>query len=182
MFHPSGGLASYTTATASSIRRRTTPGTGPDHIGSRKTSDDDVLGLTYGYDAVGHVTSIQDHRGGTTSATFDYDDLDRLTTANGAWGSLAWEYDVIGNRLLQTKNGVDTHYDYTTTNHLDHTSGGQAESFTYDAAGLLHGRTAAAATGTRRTACRSKPRSPARRPGTGTTRTASASGRSLAAR
>ena len=137
VFHPSGGLASYTTGngvvhtTTYDARYRT------DHIGSRKTSDDDVLGLTYGYDAVGHVTSIQDHRGGTTSATFDYDDLDRLTTANGAWGSLAWEYHVIGNRLLQTKNGVDTHYDYTTTNHLDHTSGGQAESFTYDAAGLL---------------------------------------------
>ena len=41
------------------------------------------------------------------------------------------------------------------------------------------GRTAGAATGTRRTTCRRQPWSAARRPGTGTTRTASASGRSL---
>jgi RHS repeat-associated protein len=72
------------------------------------------------------------------SATYEYDALDRLITATGPWGALAFEYDPIGNRKKQTHNGTDTTYDYSpSTNQLTSTGGGQVEAFTYDPAGRL---------------------------------------------
>jgi RHS repeat-associated protein len=37
-----------------------------------------------------------------------------LTSANGPWGSLAWSYDRIGNRLSETRDGWTDTYVYTT--------------------------------------------------------------------
>lgn len=133
-FHPSGGLASYTTgngivhAVTYDARYR------PAHI----TGSGSALDLTYHYDGVGNILQIDDTRQNMTSV-FHYDDaLDRLTSATGPWGSLSWSYDAIGNRTLQTKNSVDTTYTYTTANRLDHTTtGGQTENFQYNNAGLL---------------------------------------------
>ena len=137
-----GGLEDYTTGNGvvHSIdydgRQRT------HHIGSTKTTTDDVLGLTYGYDDVGNVETIQDHDS-AKSSSFGYDALNRLQTALGPWGSLTWGYDAIGNRLSQTKvdpnnNTITTSYGYTSTNRLDHqTTGGDTETFHYDDAGRL---------------------------------------------
>jgi YD repeat-containing protein len=132
-FHPSGGLASYTTgnglAHAITYDARYRP--------YQMTGSGGALNLTYHYDAVGNVTQIDDPRQNMTSV-FYYDDmLDRLTRATGPWGSLSWTYDAIGNRASQTKNGVETLYSLTSSNRLDHTTGGQVEAFEYDAAGLL---------------------------------------------
>ena len=85
-----------------------------------------MLGLTDGYDGAGHVTSIQDARP-AMSATFGYDALDRLEFATGVWGALMWQCDAIGNRTVQTNNGVDTIFTYTAANQLDHTTGGQRD-------------------------------------------------------
>ena len=132
-FHPSGGLASYTTANGIVHAVTYDARYRPEHI----TGSGGALDLTYTYDGVGNVLQIADTRQNMTSG-FTYDSRDRLETANGAWGALSWQYDAIGNRTLQTKNSVETTYTYTTANRLDHTTtGGQTESFGYNDVGFL---------------------------------------------
>ena len=70
------------------------------------------LDLVYDHDEVGNVLSIADARGGSWNQTFTYDALDRLETANGPYGAIAFAYDMHGN---MTSQGSDTFtYDSTT--------------------------------------------------------------------
>jgi RHS repeat-associated protein len=55
--------------------------------------------LTYGFDAANNVLSIKDGVTSGNSQAFGYDVLNRLTSATGAYGKLAYQYDAIGNRL-----------------------------------------------------------------------------------
>ena len=85
-----------------------------------------ALQLTYGnYDAVGNVRVIGDNRSGMTQ-TFGYDVLDRLQTANGLYGSIAYDYDAHGNRQ---SNATATYgYDAVTLR----LSSQNGNTFTYD--------------------------------------------------
>jgi RHS repeat-associated protein len=57
-------------------------------VKDRVTGNGSFQDLTYGYDRVGNVTSIDDHMiGGTAGRTFQYDDLSRLIYAQGAFGT-----------------------------------------------------------------------------------------------
>ncbi len=125
-YHPSGAVKAYDAGNGTQFRATlddlrywpTTITSGP-------------LDLTYGaYDLTGNVGSIADARP-EFSQTFTYDALDRLKTAAGAYGSLAYAYDVHGNR--QTFNGTSYTYDVGTlrlTSQDDRT-------FTYDNNGNL---------------------------------------------
>lgn len=93
------------------------------------------------------VDSIIDNRfPGTTppftfsaqSQLFTYTPSNRLATAVGYYGSLAWTYDANGNRASETANGVVSSYAYPSTSNrlLSITPAGQtARTFSYDAAG-----------------------------------------------
>jgi YD repeat-containing protein len=63
---------------------------------------------------------------------WSYDDLNRLSTANGPWGTLSYTYDIVGNRLSETVNGTATTYTIGTYNKL---SSAGSVSFTYDSDG-----------------------------------------------
>lgn len=64
------------------------------------------LYLAYYYDeTIGNVTAIDDSRGTAWRQTFDYDALDRLTSATGSYGALTYTYDEHGNMKTQ---GADT--------------------------------------------------------------------------
>jgi RHS repeat-associated protein len=79
-----------------------------------------VMNNAYGIDNNGNILSI------TPGRSYTYDNLDRLLTASGSWGSLTWSYDGVGNRL--SENG--SNYDYpTNSNRLTAANG---ISFTYD--------------------------------------------------
>jgi YD repeat-containing protein len=83
--------------------------------------------------------SIADPRPGA-SQSFAIDALDRLSVANGPWGSLTWTYDASGNRLSETGAAGLTTYTYGTgTQQLYATEGVHWESFGYDPAGRLTG-------------------------------------------
>src|SRR5262249_38482175 len=72
------------------------------------------------------------------SQTFDYDAFDRLTVANGAYGSLSYGYDATGNRLSEVRNAATTQYAYDpASNRMTGTSGAANEAFSYDAVGQL---------------------------------------------
>ncbi len=53
-----------------------------------------LLDLNYAYDANGNPTSVN-----SGQETYGYDDVNRLTTAGGPFGTLSYSYDQVGNRL-----------------------------------------------------------------------------------
>src|SRR3989441_2290519 len=68
-------------------------GATPDALAQATT----IQNLTYGYDNKGNVTTITDTING--NQTFGYDELNRLTSATGPYGSQTYSYDEIGNML-----------------------------------------------------------------------------------
>ena len=95
-----------------------------------------VQNLSYTHDPNGNITGIKDNLNPTKNKTFTYDALDRLTGGTGPWGSLAWTYDPVGNRMTQVENGAASTYSYQAgTNKLTGVSGPSPLSFTFDANG-----------------------------------------------
>ena len=90
--------------------------------------------------AAGNITSIQDALDPAYNRTFQYDDLNRLTVANGGaslWGNGAYTYDAMGNLLTSSvgnrsltayPNGPNPRYSGVTEN-------GVTRQISYDAAG-----------------------------------------------
>ncbi|MGA8855844.1 MAG: RHS repeat-associated core domain-containing protein, partial [Candidatus Bathyarchaeia archaeon] len=84
-----------------------------------------LLDLNYAYDANGNPTGVN---GG--GETYGYDELNRLTSASGPFGTLSYSYDQVGNRLSEVVNGTGTTtYSYGNYNKL--LSAGSA-TYTYD--------------------------------------------------
>jgi len=104
------------------------------------------LDWSYSTDAIGNVLSITNQLEPTSSRVFDYEEYQYfLKGAAGPWGSLAWTYDRIGNRLSETRDGVTSTYGYRlnaateNTSQLRSVNSDQAVQarFFYDAAGNL---------------------------------------------
>jgi YD repeat-containing protein len=95
------------------------------------------LNVTYTYDHVGNVTSLQDNRdpgfAGTHSSQFSYDLLDRITAVTG-FGATTFDYTPGGDR--NWAGPINFHYD-ATTRRLMSLSGGASGSFSYNAIGSL---------------------------------------------
>lgn len=107
-------------------------------IATRVTSSNQQ-NLTYVHDPVGNITSIADTLF-TASRTFTYDDLNRLLTASGTFGSgqsqqnCTYGYNAIGN--IVNKCGVT--YSYNDAMHPSAvTSISSGKSYTYDANGNM---------------------------------------------
>jgi YD repeat-containing protein len=66
-----------------------------------------------------------------------YDDLDRLTSAAGGYGSYTYTYDSAGNRLSQAGGGISTAYSYAArSNQLTRvTTNAGSQSLGYDKGG-----------------------------------------------
>ncbi|HWW61699.1 MAG TPA: RHS repeat-associated core domain-containing protein [Thermoanaerobaculia bacterium] len=100
-----------------------------------------LASYSYGHDAAGNVTAIQDLQNAAFSRTFGYDDLNRLVSANTSgspWGAGSFVYDAMGNMLSQTLGGNVTTFAYhgsTPKLTSSSTTGQPTESVTYDAAG-----------------------------------------------
>ncbi|MFZ5929838.1 MAG: RHS repeat-associated core domain-containing protein [Pseudomonadota bacterium] len=92
--------------------------------------------LTYSYDPAGNITAIADAVTPARNQRFAYDDLNRLTTANGVYGAYGYSYDLSGNRIAQSRPAANDAYSIAlSSNRLLQISGGTIRSFTYDAAG-----------------------------------------------
>jgi YD repeat-containing protein len=63
------------------------------------------------------------------SESYGYDQLDRLTSNTGAWGSISYTYDATGNMLSKGPAG----YTYDTINRL--TRVGASDDYEYDSNG-----------------------------------------------
>lgn len=104
--------------------------------------------LTYGYDAANNVKTITDAVTPANSQTLGYDNLNRLNSAAGNYGSLAYNYDTNGNRLYQTVAPATT-YTYTPDSNLLATvkTGGVTQTIGTTAAGNINSFSPATSTG-----------------------------------
>jgi RHS repeat-associated protein len=66
-----------------------------------------IQDLSYQFDNVGNIKNLSDYVN-TASQSFNYDDLDRLVTAAGNYGTFTYSYDSIGN--MTSKEGVSLTY------------------------------------------------------------------------
>ena len=97
-----------------------------------------LMDLGYTMDAVGNITAIADGIDAAKNQSFGYDDLYRLTSAGGAYGTIGYTYDDVGNRLTKTENGQTDTFQYIAgTNRLQQVSGANPQSFTFDSAGNM---------------------------------------------
>jgi RHS repeat-associated protein len=91
----------------------------------------------YQYTATGLVQNVTDNVAPTASQNFVYDELQRLTNAQGKYGVLNYAYDKVGNRLSLTGTSV-TDYSYLYgTNKLFEVNGEQTINYAYDDAGNI---------------------------------------------
>lgn len=92
-------------------------------------ADTNVMRDHYGYDKNGNVTSIADEmQDGLGSRTMQYDDLDRLWTADAPrmWGSASYQYDLLDNIRSSTVGGRSITYGYDSRNRLESLSSNTA--------------------------------------------------------
>lgn len=102
-------------------------------------SSTDVQNLDYGYDYAGNLTGITDNVNSGRSETYTVDDLNRLHTASGAYGSYTYTFD--NNGGMATKSDGTTTYTTTnvsSSNLPDHISDGtNTRSFTWTSNGNM---------------------------------------------
>ena len=122
-------------------------------ISSIRLTDSDTVeplyDVNYDYDAVSNITHISDQLNQSQSQNFAYDDLYRLTSADGHYGRVEYDYDKVGNRLQRRHTDADTaeamveEYDYAhDSNRLlsvaKHTAANTRERLlSYDAVGNI---------------------------------------------
>jgi RHS repeat-associated protein len=94
---------------------------------------------TYGYDPNRNLTSVTGTNTPWYSQTFGYDQLNRLTSAAGRYGSIAYTYDDVGNRLTRYTDGtIETYTYFPGTNSLEQITGGtNPRTFAYDPNGNI---------------------------------------------
>ena len=80
----------------------------------------------YNYDGVGNIESISDSTDSQYNRTLNYDGINRLTSANGPWGSGSINYDSIGNIKYQAFGTNQLSYIYDASNRLQSISGGRS--------------------------------------------------------
>jgi YD repeat-containing protein len=93
---------------------------------------------TFTYDNNGNLTSIDSPSLPYHNRVYDYDDLDRLTHAEGPWGIIDYTYDDVGNRLTKSVDSTTETYSYIPgTNIIDSVANGTAVTYTHDANGNI---------------------------------------------
>lgn len=93
---------------------------------------------SYSYDGVGNLTSIRDSVDADYNRTLGYDNINRLVSSNGPWGSGSITYGGNGNILTQKFGGPTLSYIYDSNNKLTSTKNeGATNYYSYDAYGNI---------------------------------------------
>ena len=135
-YHPSGAVAGYTLANG--IVHSMTPNLRglPETV-----SEAGVVQDVYNYDANGNVGSITDQLEGLATRSMGYDALDRLTTANGIWGTGGFTYDVLDNIRTSAIGARKLTHNYDTgTNRFSGVTDSAVVNIGYDANGNITSR------------------------------------------
>ncbi|MCG8487333.1 MAG: HYR domain-containing protein, partial [Chromatiales bacterium] len=108
-YHPNGQMASMQYANGVS----TTTTLNQRQLVETIQAGADIVDYLYNYDGAANLTSVQDRIRPQNNLTLDYDEVNRLTVANGSWGSGTYSYTPHGD-LATTTLGDETvsrHYD-----------------------------------------------------------------------
>jgi len=95
-----------------------------------------AIDIDYDYYSRGNVQKITNNLYSSKTQNFDYDDLDRLTDFDGAWGSGSFTYSSSGNRQTKNAGGYGTTYSYS-NNRLSSASGAEEGTYSYYGNGSL---------------------------------------------
>ena len=96
--------------------------------------------LTYGYDFLGNIKNITDANESSYNRSFSYDNVDRLTVANGIWGTGAIFYDELGNIKSKTIGSHSLTYSYVgQPNRIASITGSETYDYSYDQYGNITG-------------------------------------------
>ena len=95
------------------------------------------LSSDYLYDPAGNLTAIDDSVEPGMNRTLGYDAINRLTGANGSWGTGTIAYDGAGNITNQSLGSFLLNYSYDGQNRLTGISGSQAKTYGYDLRGNI---------------------------------------------
>jgi RHS repeat-associated protein len=89
--------------------------------------------LTYKYDLAGNVISID-----SPTYTYTYDNLNRLNSSTGPWGTIDYSFDPAGNRVKMTQGSTTVNYTYSAYNRLYQAMGsGGTATYTFNPNGDL---------------------------------------------
>lgn len=92
-----------------------------------------LLNYRHSYDRNLNVERIEDKLTASATISLGYDGLDRLTSANGYWGTGRFSYDVLGNLTSKLLGSQSLSYQYDNSNNrLTSVSGAAPYSFSYD--------------------------------------------------
>lgn len=108
----------------------------PGSFQTYKTGGASFINSSYSYDGVGNLTNINDVIDSTYSRALGYDNINRLTSVSGPWGSGVINYNGVGNITSQTL-GSGLSYTYDSNNKLTGVSGSRTASYSYDASGNI---------------------------------------------
>jgi RHS repeat-associated protein len=89
----------------------------------------------YSYDDAFRITGITDTSSGSSSWTYGYDALDRLTSGTNGTVTRGWTYDANGNRLTETGSSPSTYSIASGSNQITSITGALARTYLYDAVG-----------------------------------------------
>ena len=87
------------------------------------------------YDDGSRISGITNTASGSSSWTYGYDALDRLTSATTSSMTKGWTYDANGNRLSETGTSPSTYSVSPTNNQITGITGTLTRTYAYDAAG-----------------------------------------------
>lgn len=97
-----------------------------------------VQNLAYSYTNNSNISTIDDHINDDFSQSFNYDNLNRLTAADGEYGEIQYDYDEVSNRLGLFSQSESEIYIYDeNSNRLQSVAGQDFTEFTYDATGNI---------------------------------------------
>ncbi len=92
----------------------------------------------YSYSNTGNLAFLDDQGDGSDDTSLGYDNLHRLTSATGIWGSYGYTYDPLHNLRSRTGSSALT-YSYDASNRISGISGAQTRNYAYNPNGEITG-------------------------------------------
>lgn len=93
----------------------------------------------YSYSNAGNLTVLDDQADGSDDATLTYDNLHRVASASGLWGSYTYAYDPLHNIRSRTGPNALTYSFDPLKNRLSGITGSQSRTYGYNAKGEITG-------------------------------------------
>jgi RHS repeat-associated protein len=131
-YHASGPAGAYTLSNGIAVSRTLNTRQLP-----LKLTHTGIAVEQYGYDGNANLTAIDDQLPATNDRTLGYDNLERMTSASGPWGTGTFVYDAVDNLRTTTVGSRSTVASYVGNRLTSLSTNNVASSYTYDLNGNL---------------------------------------------